>query len=63
MDSCDSAWKKTCHDLCMKRRRRVLLISAFAVVIIVLAMFTRIGYQRLGWGGYVSIDIAAPWHR
>jgi hypothetical protein len=41
-------------------RRKLLFLAAGVVVV---AMFVRVGYKRLGWGGYTYIDIAAPWKR
>jgi hypothetical protein len=40
----------------------LLLIFAAAVVVIG-AMFVRVGYKPLGWGGYVYVGIAPPWKR
>jgi len=41
-----------------------MLLLFFAVaVVVVAAMFVRVGYNRLGWGGYVQVEFAAPWKR
>ena len=45
----------------MRRRRRLVL---FAVsIVLVSAMFVRVGYKSVGWGGYIHIDIVNPWKR
>jgi hypothetical protein len=48
------------HNEIMGRRRLLLF---FAAGVVVVAMFVRVGYKSLGWGGYVYIDIAARWNR
>lgn len=48
----------------MRRRwRRGTLFLFLAAGAIMVAMFARVGYRSLGWGGYVYIDIAVPWKR
>jgi hypothetical protein len=44
---------------CVNRGKRVLLIFCFAIVV----TCVRIRHEPLGWGGYWSVDIVAPWHR
>lgn len=51
---------KTRGQWSMRRKRRLLLIATGLVLI---ALFVRVGYDRLGWGGYLHIDVAAPWRR
>jgi hypothetical protein len=42
-------------------RKRVILVAIACVI--VLATFTRIGYESLGWGGYWYVDLVPPWRR
>jgi hypothetical protein len=46
----------------MRRQRKLLLFFAAGAVVFC-ALFVHIGYKSLGWGGYVYVDIAAPWKR
>ena len=58
---CNSALIRMSENEIMRRRRKLLLF--FAAGVVVVATFVRMGYKSLGWGGYVHIDIAAPWKR
>ena len=42
------------------RRIRWLM---FAIAIVLFLACVRIRYQKLGWGGYLGVDLAAPWRR
>jgi cytochrome c biogenesis factor len=42
------------------RRIRWLM---FAIAIVLFLACVRIRYQKLGWGGYWSVDLVAPWRR
>jgi len=45
----------------MRRKRMLLLFTAGAILLG--SLFIRVGYQSLGWGGYVYVDIVNPWKR
>ena len=39
------------------------MIALAIAGVIMLATFTRIGYERLGWGGYWYVCFTPPWKR
>lgn len=45
----------------MRRKRTLLLFAAGAMVLG--ALFVRVGYRSLGWGGYIYVDIVKAWKR
>jgi hypothetical protein len=43
------------------RQQRLVLFSA--LIVMTLATFVRVRYEKLEWGGYWSVDVVAPWRR
>ena len=46
----------------MQRRPRLFLSFVMGTLVLA-AVFVRVGYKSLGLGGYVYVDIGAPWKR
>jgi len=43
------------------RPRRKLFWIVVTLTCALLILFVRVRYPSLGWGGYWSVDFAAPW--
>lgn len=47
------------HTSVMKRVRWIVL----ALLLLWVVACVRVRYQKLGWGGYWSVELVAPWQR
>jgi len=40
-----------------------MLLLFVAGAVLFGALFVRVGYQSLGWGGYIYVSTVSPWKR